>query len=341
MKQNKLKKATRILLVLCSLALAAVLLVPLWKIDLVAPQYPEGLRLLIYPNGLKGNVDIINGLNHYIGMKTLHTADFIEFTVLPYIIVFFSIIILIPAILNRRYLLHTVLILFICFGVFAMWDFWKWEYNYGHNLNPDAAIIVPGMAYQPPLIGYKQLLNFSAYSLPDIGGWLFIGVGAILLLLVITEWVANKKRKRLAKPIISIAAVLIIVSISSCNTGPEAIVPGKDQCSFCKMTISDNRFGAEVITKKGKIYKFDDTHCLLSFLEKEGPDRNEVKQIYFTDFSGNHTLLKANSVFLLKSEKLKSPMAGNIAAFGNKDSLDKIRSMYDGDVIKWNDLYTP
>jgi len=68
-----------------------------------------------------------------------------------------------------------------------MIDFWKWEYDYGHDLDPAAAIKVPGMAYQPPLIGFKQLLNFGAYSIPDIGGWLFIGVGLILVFIVIFE----------------------------------------------------------------------------------------------------------------------------------------------------------
>jgi copper chaperone NosL len=197
------------------------------------------------------------------------------------------------------------------------------------------------MAYQPPLIGYKQLLNFSAYSLPDIGGWLFVSVGVILLFLTITEWLGVRKRKHLIKPVTSMAALLGIVLISSCNTGPEAIIPGKDQCDFCKMTVSDNRFGAEVITKKGKVYKFDDAHCVLSFVQKDGFDRSQVKEIYFTDFSSNHSLIKAANVSLLKSEQLKSPMAGNIAAFGNQDSLEKIRSIYEGDVIKWNDLYTP
>lgn len=73
-----------------------------------------------------------------------------------------------------------------------MADFWRWEYNYGHNLNPNAAIIVPGMAYQPPLIGYKKLLNFGAYSVPDTGGLIFIGVGLLLLTAVIIEFRRNK-----------------------------------------------------------------------------------------------------------------------------------------------------
>jgi copper chaperone NosL len=193
MEKIRLQNWMRLLLLLCAAALVVVLFVPMWRIDLAAPQYPEGLMLLIYPNQIGGNVDIINGLNHYIGMKTLHSTDFIEFTVLPYIIGFFAALFLLIAIAARKKLLYILFVLFVAFGVLAMYDFWRWEYNYGHNLNPDAAIIVPGMAYQPPLIGYKQLLNFGAYSMPDIGGWIFVAVGAVLFLCVIVSWRNSKK----------------------------------------------------------------------------------------------------------------------------------------------------
>ncbi len=64
-----------------------------------------------------------------------------------------------------------------------MVDFYLWEYDYGHNLKPDAAIVVPGMTYQPPLLGYKQLLNFGAYSYPYTGGWIMITVALVALIL--------------------------------------------------------------------------------------------------------------------------------------------------------------
>lgn len=84
---------------------------------------------------------------------------------------------MLAALIARKELLYTLLLFFILFGIIAMADFWHWEYNYGHDLNPDAAIKVPGMSYQPPLIGYKQLLNFGAYSIPDIGvGFLYSSV---------------------------------------------------------------------------------------------------------------------------------------------------------------------
>jgi copper chaperone NosL len=193
MKNDQLTKWVKAMLMASGLALFVVLLVPMWKIELSAPQYPEGLVLKIYPNKIAGNVDIINGLNHYIGMKTLHTKDFVEFTILPFIICFFALCCFAVTLLNRKKWLIVLTLLFVIFGVVAMADFWRWEYNYGHDLNPEAAIQIPGMAYQPPLIGYKQLLNFGAYSIPDIGGMLFIAVGLLLLAALIFQFLHKKK----------------------------------------------------------------------------------------------------------------------------------------------------
>jgi len=183
---------TRIILFVSAAFLVGCLFVPLWRIDLDAPQYPEGLRLLLYAGKVAGDVEIINGLNHYIGMKTLHTDDFLEFTILPYLIIGFSLLFLWSGIKNTRKMLTISLVSFIIFGIVAMVDFWIWEYNYGHDLDPNAAIKVPGMAYQPPLIGFKQLLNFGAYSIPDIGGWLFIGAGVLMVAAFFKDRIKSK-----------------------------------------------------------------------------------------------------------------------------------------------------
>ncbi len=338
MNRNKIKIITRVLLFICGLVLIAVLKVPMWRIELNAPQYPEGLKLLIFTNKLGGNVDIVNGLNHYIGMKTLHTEDFLEFTLLPFIIIFFIAAFILAALLNKRKWLYLLFILFVSFGVIAMIDFWRWEYNYGHHLNPDAAIIVPGMAYQPPLIGYKQLLNFGAYSVPDLGGWIFIGVGGILLILVIFECRPWRKLKRSGLDVKTVATMICFVVLNSCTTGPEALKIGRDNCSYCKMTISDNRFGAELITQKGKIYKFDDGHCLLSFIQSKILEKKEIATVYFTDFIGKHTLVKADGAFLLQSDFFKGPMNGNMAVFSNEDSMKKMAAQYQGSIVTWKEL---
>jgi copper chaperone NosL len=338
MENNKVKTVTRILLTSCGLALIVVLTVPMWRIELNAPQYPEGLIMLIYANKLGGNVDIINGLNHYIGMKTLHTGDFIEFTVLPWIIIFFVVAFILTAIFGRRKLLNLLLILFVGFGTIAMIDFWRWEYNYGHNLNPEAAIIVPGMAYQPPLIGFKQLLNFGAYSVPDAGGWIFVGVGAVLLILVIYEWQLSGKQKKTLPMAGSVALLSFLVMFTSCRPGPEPLVLGNDQCSFCKMTISDNRFGGELLTKKGRVYKFDDAQCLLNFIGSGEVKKQEIGGVYFSNFTNPHELVKSDIAFLIQSELLKGPMNGNIAAFANEDSMRLAENRYSAKSVRWNQL---
>jgi copper chaperone NosL len=345
MKNNRLTAWVRMIVILCGLALFVVLFVPMWQIQLSAPQYPEGLILLIYPNGLGGNVDIINGLNHYIGMATLHAEDFIEFTILPYIIGVLGLLTVLTGVLNKKKLLSPLTILFIAFAIVAMVDFWRWEYNYGHNLNPEAAIIVPGMAYQPPLIGYKQLLNFGAYSIPDAGGWIFISVGVLLAFACVFEIIKTRTLKKikagskLNNPVtIAASAFIMVTLLTSCSTDPVPLQLGKDNCDFCKMTVSDARFGAEIITGKGKVYRFDDIHCVTSFLKSNMPDPKEVKEIYLTNFTGAHELRKASEMFLLKSDALRTPMGGNIAAFNSRDSLNKVMETYNGDTVNWDDV---
>jgi copper chaperone NosL len=336
--KNKPGMVSRLLLLVAAAGLVIVIFTPIWRIELNAPQYPEGLSLTIHANGLKGNVDIINGLNHYIGMKTLHNEDFFEFAVLPYIIAFFAIAFLVVAIINKRQWLNILFVLFVTFGVIAIIDFWKWEYNYGHNLNPSAAIVVPGMAYQPPLIGFKQLLNFGAYSIPDTGGWIFIAAGLILMTCVIMEWRRYKVAK--VKPVFAASIVLLfpILLFSSCSPAPEPIVTGRDNCYLCKMGISDVKYGGEIVTKKGKTYKFDDLHCLLSYFKSDPSIQEQVKDIYVVDFSGNHSLVNVNESFFLQGDNIHGPMNGNMIAFQSRDSLQSAATRLNAIDISWKDL---
>ncbi len=333
--KRKLSAASKTLLLIAAAGLVVVLFTPIWRIDLVAPQYPEGLYMQIHAKGLTGNVDIINGLNHYIGMKTLHNEDFIEFKVLPYIIGFFAFFFLLVALLGNRRWLHILLVSFLAFGVLAMYDFWRWEYDYGHNLDPNAAIRVPGMAYQPPLIGFKQLLNFGAYSFPDIGGWIFIGAGALLLLAVYLEWRAFKLSR--IRPLAMLMGLLPLV-LMGCTAKPEPIVAGTDQCYFCKMTVTEPRYAAEILTRKGRAYKFDDIRCLLDFRNTGALKPEDIQEIYLADYSGRHELLKAQESFLFRSEELRTPMNGQTIAFGHRDSLQAVAVRLKGTLLTWEQL---
>ncbi|HJP63702.1 MAG TPA: hypothetical protein VJ844_09685 [Mucilaginibacter sp.] len=175
-----MKSLTRVLIVISAVLMLSAYFFPLWHILLDAPQYPEGLEMKIWLNGLSGNVGQINGLNHYIGMKLISADDFKEFSILPYVFGLLLLIGLVSAIVKSRKLLWAWFIGLCLFGIIGFTDFYKWEYDYGHNLNPHAAIKVEGMTYQPPLFGYKELLNFTAGSLPDTGG-ILVGVGGVLV----------------------------------------------------------------------------------------------------------------------------------------------------------------
>jgi len=338
--KSRLSLSSRIIIVIASLAMIAVLYLPIWQIELTAPQYPEGLVLQIYANKIGGAVDIVNGLNHYIGMETLHTRDFVEFIALPYIIGGFLMLGFIVALFNRKILFYGWYFLFMLIAFTSMIDFYRWEYNYGHNLDPNAPIQVPGMVYQPPLIGYKQLLNFTAYSIPDSGGWIFVGVGVLLTGVLMLELRRNKKFA-LKFSSIKVAALLIAGSTSffGCSSGTQPIHYGKDDCDFCKMGIQDKKFGGEILTRKGKVYKFDDPRCLLDFVESEGMTKKEISSIYFVDYSGSHQFVRSDESFLLAAEALHSPMGGNIAAFANQDSAKIYQQEFQGKLIKWEDIY--
>lgn len=334
MKNNNITPTSKILLTVAAILLTISLFVPIWSIYLDAPQYPEGLSLKIWANKIAGDVDIINGLNHYIGMKTLHNDDFIEFTILPYIIVAYVLFFLIAAYVGKRKWLYTALGLFVLFGVVAMVDFWMWEYNYGHNLDPNAAIKVPGMAYQPPLIGFKQLLNFGAYSIPNIGGWLIVAAGVLLLIAIFIEIKTVRKAKL---NIAAVTAILATTFISSCtNNGPTPINYHQDACDFCKMTIAESRFAAELITSKGRVYKFDDLSCLLKYAKEN--TEIAVQHYYVGNFDKEQDLINATMAFFVKDENLHSPMGGNIAAFANKETAENYATKNKASITTWNDL---
>ena len=170
-------------------ALAALLMVggfflPLWQIRLLAPQYPEGLGLLIHVNTVRGMTENdlrnINSLNHYIGMKAIDPAAIPVLRIMPWVLGALAVGALAVVLVGRRKLLAAWLGAYAAAAILGLFEFWKWERDYGRNLDFENAIItVPGMSYEPPLLGAKQLLNFTAISLPA-AGTLLLGVAFLL-----------------------------------------------------------------------------------------------------------------------------------------------------------------
>ncbi len=189
----------RLLLAVAALLCLGALVLPLWEVRLGAPQYPEGLGLRIYAHTVTGikehDLDNINGLNHYIGMQAITPEAIPELVYMPWIIGALVLAGLgIAARGSRRGVLAWLAVVALL-GVVGLWDFWRWEYDYGHNLDMDnAIIIVPGMTYQPPLIGTKQLLNFTATAWPGLGA---VALG-LSFLLTAGVWFVTRPRPEVA-----------------------------------------------------------------------------------------------------------------------------------------------
>jgi len=190
---KNMSQSNRLLALIAALLMIFAYFTPLWQISLWAPQYPEGLNMKIWIDQLSGDVAIINGVNHYIGMKHIGVEMFPEFTYLIYVFGFIIVFGILTAIIAKRWALYTFFGMIILLGIGVLTDMYLWGYDYGHNLDQTAAIKVPGMAYQPPLIGYKELLNFIAYSGPDTGGWI-LGVSALLLTFAVFTELRKKKK---------------------------------------------------------------------------------------------------------------------------------------------------
>ena len=168
--------AERRLILVAALVLLPVFflpVLPVWHMKLWAPQYREGLTLSIYSNTIRGDLDKINTLNHYVGMKKITPSDFSEFTYLPQALTALGVCALLAALLNRRWLAILGWLAFTGFAVVMFRDYAIWLYHYGHDLNPHAAITLP--SFTPPLVGYAKMANFRVLSFPGVGT-LLLGV---------------------------------------------------------------------------------------------------------------------------------------------------------------------
>jgi copper chaperone NosL len=153
-------------------ALTAGAFLPLWRIQLVAPQYQEGLTLDMYSHKItagNGGQDLaeINTLNHYIGMKPIAQADFAEMTWMPFAIGIFVLLALRTAAIGRIGHLVDLGVLFIYFGAFSMATFAYRLWSYGHHLDPAAPIRMA--PFTPIVVGRQQIANFVQTSLPMAG----------------------------------------------------------------------------------------------------------------------------------------------------------------------------
>ncbi|KGE85856.1 MAG: hypothetical protein ACE362_02695 [Phaeodactylibacter xiamenensis] len=192
-----MKQLPRRLMLLGIVCLMSLFVFPMWQIILYAPQYPDGVEMHIYIDKIGGSspgtLQNVNILNHYVGMQYIEPDDIPELQYFPYIIGAMGLLGLIALAINKKWGYLSWTIVLVVLGILGMYDFYLWEYDYGHNLSDTAPIKIPGASFQPPLIGRKQIINFIADSWPHIGG---IGFGLSMFFGSAAWW---SRKKQLSK----------------------------------------------------------------------------------------------------------------------------------------------
>lgn len=185
---NKLSMSSVMGLIVAAGLLVASIFVPWWGMRFIAPQYPEGLDIIVYPTKLAGRIDIINGLNHYIGMKEFSAESFPELKYLPYLIAGMAILTLLVALIRKKLPLYILIILFVIGGALGLYDIHRWLVDFGTNLDPRAPIHIK--PFVPPILGDNRIANFITHSKFTYGSYL---IGAAFMLMLFPLWKERRK----------------------------------------------------------------------------------------------------------------------------------------------------
>lgn len=134
--------------------------------------------------------------------------------------------------------------------------------------------------------------------------------------------------------------ILIVFLLAACNTEPVPIEFGNDMCYTCKMTLMDSKFGAEIVTKKGKVYKFDDVNCMLGFYHSDFEEQSNAKHILVINFAKPTEFIDATNAWYLKSDSIRSPMASGIAAFATDEEYSPFKKKWKAILMSWGETNT-
>ncbi|QSR89552.1 nitrous oxide reductase accessory protein NosL [Methylacidiphilum caldifontis] len=137
------------------------------------------------------------------------------------------------------------------------------------------------------------------------------------------------------KPLIRVLWSFLLLFFSCTSEKPELIRPGEDICEYCKMVIADKRFATEVITKKGKVYKFDSVECMVGYYNHNEED---IKRAYVINFLNTDEFIPAELASYVRSPQIRSPMGMNLSAYKSKEDAIKILLGKEGKILDWQAL---
>ena len=169
-----------------ALLVAAATVLPVWGMVLVSTQYPEGLRMVVYPAGIAGDLAEINALNHYIGMRPISDGFFVELQYLRPVLLGVAAALVLAAIARHtRWLTIVPLAVMTGLGLggLGLMRYRLWQF--GHQLDPQAPITID--PFTPPMIGLNQIAQFATYSYFSWGLFLPLAAAALLALVVVAD----------------------------------------------------------------------------------------------------------------------------------------------------------
>jgi copper chaperone NosL len=199
------------------------------------------------------------------------------------------------------------------------------------------------MTYQPPLLGSKQLLNFTATSLPASGGWIAIGSFLAGLAVFLFDWQRSRRLAGRRAPVLRTATSVLMLSavlmLSGCSASePVPINYGEDACDYCRMTIVEQGFGSEFVTTTGKAYRFDSIECLAAYLMTRPEPGEEQGVAWVSNFAGSHEFLAVEAASFVHAPAERSPMGLSLFAFGDPGQAKAFSADKAGTVVAWPEL---
>lgn len=136
--------------------------------------------------------------------------------------------------------------------------------------------------------------------------------------------------------LVTFVAVVFIVALVGCSApGPTPINYGSDLCDYCDMTIADKAFGSELVTTKGKVFKFDSIECLAAAETVGDHAASGIDSRWVTDFHNAGTFLNTENALLVATERQKSPMGVGLVAVADRSHADDLIAAKGGKLVNW------
>lgn len=141
------------------------------------------------------------------------------------------------------------------------------------------------------------------------------------------------------KATVRVILCLLIPFMWACTFETEPVNYGKDSCGFCKMSVVEDRYACEIVTDKGKVFKFDDLSCMIRFMVRENIDKKDMAHVVVNDFSHPHGFLDVDLAVFLSGSRFTGPMNGDVAAFKTMEAAEEVRLEDPGvTLLNWEDV---